>query len=417
MVSFIASIIVVNGWDGDYQTSILSKDAKLYGWLAIQYTMIAMPFGMLIINLLHGYISNHKLFLSYINSPIITSTSRKDTFVKYPLYILSLISLLSIIYTFISLKTIPIIAAFQGLDASSLAALRQQAYREFEGSDTIRNIFGIALTPILSYIAYAYWCLTKSIKDFLWFLILFVFSFFILTFDLSKAPIVFFILGFLFLNVLINGGIKKKTLFFFGVASLALIVSAYVIVARLVDFKIVFNAIGGRIIFGQAAGTFFSFEYFPSTHDFIGFSSISKNLSLVFGTDLSERAARIIMTIFNPSGIEAGKAGVMNSLFIAEAWANWGLFGVIIAPVYLGMFVQIIYMFFLKTKKTPIMLGLLTYLSYKLPITGGFNDFIYDRNLMLIFIIFISIYIAALFLKDFDRRNVHEDNLSLSTSD
>ena len=38
----------------------------------------------------------------------------------------------------------------------------------------------------------------------------------------------------------------------------------------------------------------------------------------------SIRPARIVMSIINFLGIEAGTAGVMNTLFIGEAYANFG---------------------------------------------------------------------------------------------
>lgn len=408
-LSFIASILVVNGWVDDHQViSCVGEDARFYGWLSVQYTMIAMPLSMLFINYLYGYESNSKLFLSYINSPVITLTSQKDSFVKYPLYILSLISLLSVVYTFISSTNIPIVAVFQGWDAHSLSVLRQKVNVEFKGINFIKNIFGVGLTPILSYVAYAYWRLTKLRKHFIWFLIMFVFSCFIVTFDLGKAPFVLFIIGFLFLNVLINGGVKKRTLYLFIGVALILLVTAYVFVAQVIDFNVLYSRIATRIIMEQAVGTYLSFEYFPYTHDFIGLSSLLGDLLSPFGMNESEIASRIIVATFSPSDIEDGTAGVMNSLFIQEAWANFGLFGVILAPIYVGMFVQIIYMFFLKSKKTPIMLGLLACLSYKMPITSGINQFLINRPWLYLSFILISVYVAALFLKGL-KRNMQGD--------
>ena len=412
--SFIASILVINGW-ADYSGSIasVSNDSRFYGWVSVQYTMIVMPLGMLLINCLYGYKLNNKLFLSYINSPLTTLVSKKDSFVKYPLYILSLISLLAVSYVFIVSQDIPLLGVFHGLNALELAGLREDVSREFAGSQNIRIYLGLTLTPILSYIAYAYWHMTKSIEHFIWFLTMFVLSFFVLTFDLSKGPFAAFVLGFLFLNVLIKGGVKKQTLFLFGGGIMVLVVAAYVFVKQVADFGILYKAVADRIFLQQGAGTYLSFEYFPQTHDFIGFSSLSSIFSSLFGFDTNDSAARIIMAIQNPLGVKAGFVGVMNSLFIQEAWANFGWSGVIIAPIYVGMFVQFIYMFFLKSKKTPMMLGILTYLSYKMPITIGFNEFLFNRSLLFIAFIFMSVYVIVLMLKSI-KRNMHKDDLSQS---
>jgi hypothetical protein len=234
---------------------------------------------------------------------------------------------------------------------------------------------------------------------------MFVFSCIIVTFDLAKAPFALYFIGFLFLNILINGGVKKKTLYLFIGVAMILIITAYIYVLQIIDFNVLYSRIAARIILEQAVGTYLSFEYFPNTHSFIGFSSLLGDLLSAFGMNESEIASRIIVTIFSPWNIDDGTAGVMNSLFIQEAWANFELIGVIMGPIYVGMFVQIIYIFFLKSKKTPIMLGLLAYLSYKMPITSGINQFLFNRPWLYVLFILISVYATALFLKD-SKRNM-----------
>jgi len=408
MLSFIASIFVVNGWENYEQISFIGADARFYGWLSIQYTMIAMPAGMLFINYLYGYVSSKKMFNSYVNSSIVTLFSQRDSYALYPLYVSSFVSLVTVIYTFILLKNIPIYGVIQGLDSYSLALLRTEAFMEFDGSDTIRKLFGVTLTPILCYVAYAYWRLTKLKKHLIWFLIMFVFSFFIVTYNIAKIPVVLFILGFLFLNVLINGYVKKTTLFCMAFLALIVIVFAYIFVMHVVDIEPLFNIIWRRIIFGEIVGTFYSFEYFPNTHDFIGWTSLSKILPFDIGLGNSERAFKILMYITNPGSIQDGRGGVVNSLFIQEAWANFGLYGVIFAPFYVGMIVQLIYNFFLSFKKTPVTLGVLAYLSYKMPVSSGFYHFVFDEALVFIFIFFISIYVTALILKKIKKQEVRE---------
>ena len=402
MQSFIASILVVNGWDNHYVINTVSRDSRFYGWLAVQYTMIAFPFGMLLINFVFGYKSSRDLFNSYLNSPLQHFISPRDSYIKFFLYILSFISILSVIYTLANLKTLPILKIFQGYNAYDLARFRQEASRSFEGNQYIRNIFGLTFTPILAYISFSYWKITRSKKDFIWFFIMFIFSFLILTYDLSKYPFIMFIVGFLFLKVLIKGEVKKEIIFLFGGVAVALVLLAYIFIGKVTDFQTLFSynkGLLGRILLSQAAGTYLAFEYFPKMHDFIGFASLSNVLSKAFGINYVDRAARIIMENFNPAGVQGGTAGVMNSLFIAEAWANFGWIGVIFSPIYVGMFVQAIFMTFLKSKKTPLSVGLFSYLSYNLPITGGFNDFFYNPVLMITFVIFTSIYIMAFVLE------------------
>lgn len=400
--SFIASVLIINNWDNHYIINTLEYESRLYGWMAVQYTMLAMPLGMWLAVYLHGWSSNRAIFSAYLEQPIQTTISPNDSYIRYPLYILSIIAIASVLYTLALLDTNPLMAVFSGFDSEALAGLRQDASRQFSGNIYVRNIFAIGLTPVLSYIAFAYWKLTQSKTDFLWFLLMFIASFFIKTYDLSKAPFIFFILGFLFLYVLIQGGVSKKIFLFFASIAFLLILLAYYLLMDNANLSELLNyntGIGGRLLLTQAAGTYFAFEHFPSSNPFIGIASLSSFISNLLGLEQSERAARIMMAIFHPASVEAGLAGVMNSLFIAEAWANFGWMGVIISPIYVGFLVQLLFLFFLKSKKTPIMLGLFTHFSCSLPITGGMNDFIYNAGILITIVIFATVYFIASFLK------------------
>lgn len=412
--SFIASVLVIYGLDNHYVINRVGDEAKFYGWLAVQYTMIAVPLGMLLAIYLNGYKSNRRIFFLYINAPIAPSFSFKDSYIKIPLYCLSGISVLAVLYTLAMLRVNPLIVAVSGSDALTLAGLRIEASRGFSGNIYVRNILAIGLTPVLAYISFAYWKLTRAKIDLVWFFMMFVSSFFILTYNLAKGPFVAFVLGYLFLIILINGGVSKKLFYSFALLALILIVSAYFLVMDVFDPLALFSynsGVGGRILLSQSAGTYMAFEHFPKTHDFIGFASVSGFLNNIFGAQGSDTAARILMTIFRPSHVEDGTAGVMNSLFIAEAWANFGLIGVLVAPVYVGFVIQLLFIFFVKFRKTPVMLGLLAYLSYKLPVTGGVVAFFYNPGLMLIFAFFISAYIVGMLLQTFQRKSC-ENNFS-----
>ena len=51
------------------------------------------------------------------------------------------------------------------------------------------------------------------------------------------------------------------------------------------------------------------------------------------------------------------------------------------------------------------MLGLLAYLSYKMPLTGGIVAFFYNPGLMLIFAFFVTSYIVAVLLRMISSKN------------
>jgi hypothetical protein len=141
-------------------------------------------------------------------------------------------------------------------------------------------------------------------------------------------------------------------------------------------------------------------------YDHLGFSTISNFINDVLDIQSNERSARLIMMQENPKAVKAGVAGVMNSLFVGEAWANFGLLGVLIAPFYVGMVIQALFMFFLTMPKTPLLLGLFTYFSYRGSVTGGFNDYIYNAGYVVIVFFFLWVYFQGIVLKQTRRHKL-----------
>ena len=417
--SFIGSVLAVKGWDGHYIVGRVQPQARLYGWMAVQYTMIAMPLGMLLVLYLNGLRSNRLLFQRYTSQPMCSAVSPKDSYIRLPLYALSSISVLAVLYTFYSLGGVPLLSAIAGGDPLSLAITRVEASLGFDGNVYVRNLFGILLTPILAFISYGYCKQTGSLRDRIWFYTMLVTSFFILTYDLSKAPVIVFALGFLFFRVFSGDRVSRSMLLIFGGLALSILLISYWLIMRETGLAVLFaynSGIGGRILLSQIAGTFFAFEHFPASHGFIGFTSMSSYLSDALGYADSDRAAILMAKIFNPAGGESGSLAVMNSLFIAEAWANFGLVGVLIAPFYVGIFIQVLFLFFLRSKKTPVLIGVYAYFSLRLPVTGGFNDFIYSPGLATIAFLVVTIYLVAITLRVAVRK-VRMVRMTLRSSD
>jgi hypothetical protein len=193
--------------------------------------MIVMPLGMLFIVNIFGYKTNRNIFQNYVYAQIRPLSSPQDSFIRYPLYVLYILSIISVIYVLVTLKTLPLKGILLGLGQEVLAGLRQEASRNFSGSEYIKNIFALGLTPILSYIAYAYYKMTLKKADLIWFILLFVFSFLILTYNIAKSPFIQYLLGFVFLTVLIKGGVKRKTLIIIALIILAMLVGIYFLLA------------------------------------------------------------------------------------------------------------------------------------------------------------------------------------------
>jgi hypothetical protein len=156
----------------------------------------------------------------------------------------------------------------------------------------------------------------------------------------------------------------------------------------------------GRILLSQIAPTYLHIDRFGHSLDFLNYQGLP-SIILRFFEENQIRSARILMENVFPERVEEGTAGVLNTLYIAEAYAMYGPLGVIIGTIYVAIFLQLIYMIFLKSSKNPLVLALFVYFTVNIPrtIVGGFSDFIINPIWIIIVSMISSIYIAYLILK------------------
>jgi len=249
--------------------------------------------------------------------------------------------------------------------------------------------------PLLSYVWIFYFLKTRARLDKMMALVSVFFSASILYYDFSKAPLLWYILSFLFVYFYAFGEINKRFIFIILSFVVVLLVAMYGFSEGRGSFFSYNSGPLGRVVLGQAAGFYLMLDIFPHQHGFIGFSSISSFLSDLFEIEYVERAARITMADFNPRGLEEGTVGVMNSIFIAEAWANFGLVGVLVSPIWVGFLIQTLYLLFIRSRKTPLHLAAFVSFSLGGSVTGGINDYIYNGGFFLFSIIVMMIMFLA----------------------
>ncbi len=396
--SYLGSIVILlfnnAAFNSLVDTLFGGAKTKLLVWECISYAIIAIAVGMLIANFFFNF--NKKEIENYHKKSLAPLISPHDSFVKIPLYILSAICIISIIYTFISIGTIPFIKSFTLKTEEDILALRAVASRDFAGNVYIKNYFGLVLTPILCYISYAYYLLDKNLKNKFWFYVMLFFSFVILTYDASKSPFVKFLTGFIFLQVLLKGRISLKKIFWLLFLLLIILTVIFMIITKQDIFTLFFSyntGITGRILISQVSSLYKHFEIFPSQHPFIGFESISKVLPL---SHYSDRSGRIVLEITSPGFAEIG--GVFNTLFIGEAYANFGWTGVILSPLWIGFLIQSLHILFLRLPKTPLFIGVFVFFSFTSNITGGVNEYLYNMQYFFLTVTIIGVWAVAYIL-------------------
>ncbi len=389
--SFIGANLGILYLDNHYIISrIQDFDIRFKVWLAVLYVMITLPLGMLLVNKIF-HVRSSKLFDGYLNKPLQPVLSKKDSYVLLVFYGVALVSIGAVIYTYTHLGGIPLAALFKGAGSVELAKMRISASRGFQGNEYIRNILALGLAPILAYIAYAYYRLLRDARSLFTFIILFINAVFILIYDFSKAPVIEFLIGFIFIEVFINKKVSMKKIAGYGLFAVAAVLFMYrsVMGASVGDFLHYNAGPVGRLILSQLAPLYFHFYLFPSHYGFLGGASFPPLILSIFGVD-HIRSARLVMEYVNPAGVAAGSAGVANTLFIGEAYANFALYGLLLSPFIVGFVIQLSYILLQKMPKNPIWVGLFCCLSYSWPVTGSFVDFIYNPGLVIIILVLIA---------------------------
>jgi oligosaccharide repeat unit polymerase len=399
-VSYIGSVIILlfqNTEFNDLVDNLLGGyETKLKVWIFISYTMLAFPIGMWLAKLLWNYKVGE--FGRYRQKAIIPLFSPRDSYIRLPLYVLSVLSLAAVVYTYILIGFIPFLKASQ-LNETEVMQLRSSVDIHFGGNVYFKNVFGMILTPVLTYVSFAYYRVTRSRKDLFWFLLMLAATFFMLTYDLSKSPFVRFLCGFVFFRIL-TGRVKAGRILWYGAIGIILLVISFVAFGRISGSgNLLFSyntGISGRVLISQVSSLYRHLEIFPADHPFIGFSSMSQVIPFLHP---SERSPRIVMEIVSPSWIESDMGGMYNTLFIGEAYGNFGLAGIILSPLWVGFLIQSFFVCLVRAKKAPLWLGVFTYFSYNSSLTGGINEYIYNARVLILAVIIGLAYLAALYLK------------------
>lgn len=401
--SFIGPLLIALNIDKHYMLVRLEhQEYRTLGFIYIGFIMVFLPLTMLLISKWTGFNAKEE-FNHYISKPLhISKSDSRDFF--YVIASFSLVCILSIVYTFLKLEHIPILELLKG--SSNLGQLRIEAGRGFQGNQYIRNIFAIGLTPLLSFTAYVYACKTPLKRWRILFIILFALSLLVNIYDLQKAPVFFYILMFLLLNLYI-GVIKLnyRIIFSLGILGSVLLILMYVFIQGVTSPKefLSYNTGPiGRMILSQIAPFYLHLDLFGDEIPFLNGKSLPNLLLSLYDVE-QIRSARLTMEHYYPEKVSAGIAGVLNTIYAGEAYANFGVAGIIIGTLYIAVFVQVMYICFIRLPKHPLTLSVFLYFTVNIPrvIVGGFVDFVFNPFWILIFVLFVGLLLMRKMKVDF----------------
>lgn len=392
----IGGSIVFLGFREHYLIEKVSAENINKTYWILAYTVVILPLFISLFNRAMG-VKNYKTFYnSYIQKKADFSLMTSNAaFVVVALF--ACIGFFAILYTLYYIGYIPILELLKG--NTELANERVNISRDFAGNVYIRNIFALDLVPYLSYTAYSFYRCTKHLKWKILFSILFLLSIICKTYSFEKAPVIIYVCFFLLIEVMIGTKINFKKILKYGVFTFSIILIAYYFV---LDYKgKLFTLSSGpvsRVLLGQISTLFLHIQAFPNRHAYLAGASFSRLVGGLFHLpQYGIRSGRVVMGIYNARGVENGTAGVMNTLFVGEAYANWGFWGVIMSPIIVAFFLSVIPTFILKHEKEPINITIYVMLAYlyTTALVGGFVDFIYNSTAIIMIFMLLLIKILS----------------------
>jgi hypothetical protein len=385
MASIGSYIIAANLIDNDWINYLEPTDSiRFIGWGVVQYGFLVCSIGIYLgLKIFDRGHSRHN-FLEDLSSKDVPKASHIIIWI-----FLFCICFTSGLHVFLSIGSIPLFSVFSSI-GNALAIIRSETKLDFSGVVFIRDFGFVAMGQILAYYTYSLklrYQESYSLKVLYW--ISLVIAILALTVTLEKAPIVFFFFSLLiirFFHGRRSSPLAQGVAFFF-IGSL--LVGTYLVTLG-TDLPVEYfvEEIFGRILVAQVAGVFMALSIFPTEYDFVFFSGIGV-LSDAFGGSQSAGSPRIIMEHFRPTEVAEGLSGYMSSYFVAEAYGNFGIIGVLLSPLIVGLITAIYFAILKKFQNPNLAIAGITYIAFNLPFTSNFASFYYNPGLWIVLIILL----------------------------
>lgn len=393
LVSFIGAIFIFYGFGNNPVLRISSDRIKTLGVFIVLYVMLAFIIGVYFSRYVNGVRNVRKIFTSFLKEPI-NNISINDSYILFSFDCFSLILVFSAVYVTYVTGYIPQLKLTSTADYAAVLLFRVESSRSFNGIIYIKTILFEQMIPLFCMFYFAFYCKLKTKKVFRKFLFSLILAIYSLTFSLAKSPLVVFVISLFIEYIYIKGGVKLKTFFRLIAFAFVLLILIFFILTK-DSLSNVFTYLINRIFIDQISGMYLMFDMFPRQYDYLGISSLSHILSSGLNITYSDPATRMAMETAFPAATARGEMNLLSTLFIGEAWANFGSLGLIFSPIYIGFLFGMAYYYIISHKKNIFTIVFLANISFGLNLTSQFNSYIYNMLFILKWLIILFLYVVA----------------------
>ena len=391
LLAFMGAFITLAGGakDSYFISGILYNDEVVgLGSLAILWSGIGMFYTFLIVI----FLTDKKKIYTWVN---ITNKKIKDNSNEIIIiYFFSTLAILSFIYYQVMVYPSPMLLAIQG-DPLAAAIKRIDITKDL---NLYANTYIVAFGKVISQLFSIQLVLRDKVKKseyFLKYLMIFISILFILTSG-EKAPILLYFLGLYLASNMSNKKILKlnfKLLFYF---SFIVLFIYYIVVSN--DINEIKKLIFERFIFAQMSIVYYSFDYYNYSN-FIGFDSLGGVFNKFFDISVEQPSSVVLMKNYFNEMIANGGWNI-NGIYISEAWSNFGWYGIIFSPIYVGFLIAICYLLFARKNDSFSRSILIFYTACSFSFLTSINIYIYNTIFILIIcIVFLRFILLKLISK------------------
>ena len=389
---YIGSYLIVIGYSrNSVLNQISDPDLIIRTFYYISFSILLLYLGFKISDLFFKNKSSIA-FNDFLKRPLENYNVKGENFLVFLFKFLLLFCFASSIYVTYVNGEIPFVKLLFN-SQSELLLSRNDFNLNFKGIKLIKNVIFEQLTPLLCLFFYALKSKKYSYKY--WFYFSLLLSIYAAVFSGAKSPIIVLFINLFVLRYYLIGKISSKQIIKTFLVLIMLVLIIILLASGDSNFSLALEYLFNRIFIDEVSGTFLMFDIYPSTYDHIYFQSLSEFLSNLFGFNKVDNAQRATMLYAFGERAESGLFNQLSTYFLGEAWANFGFYGVIVGPIYIGFILGFFINLIIRAKKTFLSVSVLTYFSFSSSISSQFNNYIYNSNIIIISLIMILILIYS----------------------
>lgn len=377
-----------------------------FGWDEYRYNMGVQDRALIFQVLIFSIISIVGLLAGFTYAKVVLRMKRFQKFdhirqiSRKEFLVLAGLTAFCFFVLFVYLSKVPNIAILVALsDGTNDAKLaRSLMGNDFDGKYHWYSIIMHDLFNIVTFTLFSAFLLTKKKIIFFLFLMAFLGSSFAAVMATEKAPFAQILIGLLLVYgiTLLKGKVPVKVTIILLVVLFSSLIAFYIFFMGSSNVLSAFASIFSRAFAGSIQPAYHYLEFFPNHQDFLMGRSFPNP-----GGILPIEPYRMtveVMNWVNPN--DKGIVGSMPTVFWAEAYANFGVLGVILVPFVIGVVLYAVYYLVDKIENSPLKIGFFVWLMqhFKNLSVTGFSGYLIDFYLVaLVFILVLSISIANRF--------------------